>query len=514
MAILNRFFSIFLLSFLLLPIFTFAQQDSTSNDGKKEVEILNADNLKLSEVNGVKTTELIGNVQLRQEQLILFCDRAVLDKNTNSFDAFGNVKFQNQEVDGFSNFLKYWGDKKLLMLQGKVILTDQKMQLHAEEVFYNNINKIAFYYTGGVVYREKSIIRSQQGYYYTKNGNIYFNKNVDIKDPEYHLTSDTLLYNVDNDITVFFGNTIIDNKSSQIYCDNGWFDTKRNIASFGKNTKIVDGNNILISDSLYYERATGFGKLLDNFHWKDTTMKVDIFGEKAEYKEEKAFVKVWQKAWMIYDLENDSLYLTADTLISTNRSKTDSTKDFYAYHNARLYTDNMQAKCDSLFYSFSDSVFRFHQSPILWNDSTQMTGISIFIAMKNKKIDQLTINENAFIIYPSGKQLNDQVKGKNIYGFFKENQLAFVNVLQNAESLYFGKEDNGKYLGANKTLSTNMNIYFKDKKMDRITFIEKPEAVFTPMKKLTKEAYTMEGFNWLWNKRPVYPTFFFDKYIK
>ena len=58
---------------------------------------------------------------------------------------------------------------------------------------WQNISKVPVSYTHldvykRQVYREKSIIRSQQGYYYTKNGNIYFNKNVDIKDPEYHLT--------------------------------------------------------------------------------------------------------------------------------------------------------------------------------------------------------------------------------------------------------------------------------------------------------------------------------------
>lgn len=506
--------------FLLLLSFSYcffavAQQvDTTTSTDKKEVEILNADNLIFSEENGERITELTGNVQLRQDQILLFCDRAILTKSNNSFDAYGNVQFHNNEIQGTSNTLKYNGSNKLLTMRGKVVLTDNKMQLMSEEVFYDNAIKKAYYLNGGTVYREQSIIKSRKAYYFTKTGDIYFNKNVDITDPEYHLSSDTLKYNVDNDFTTFFGNTIIDNKSSSIYCDNGWFDTKRDVASFGKNTKIIDGENTLESDSLYYERKVGFGKLLDNFHWNDTIKKIDIFGKKAEYKEAISFVKVWQNAWMIYDLGKDSMYLTADTLLSQYHSATDTTRDFFAYHHTRLYKEGMQAICDSLFYSFSDSTFRFYKDPVIWNDSTQMTGIEITIAMKNQKIDKLEILENAFVVYPNSRTISDQVKGKNLYGFFKDDQLNFVNVVQNAQSLYFAKNDAGKFIGSNNAKCSTMNIYFKNRKINKITFIEKPEAVFTPIKKMAADSFNLEGYNWLWAKRPIYPSFFFDKDYK
>jgi lipopolysaccharide transport protein LptA len=468
----------------------------------KEVEIVNSDILHFEERDGKKLTKLKGNVQLKQDQMLMFCDSASLDRDNNQMEAWGHVHIQNDTVNAYSDYLNYDSKAKLLILKQNAWLTDGKAKIVSEEIFYKTKNKEAYYLTGGTVYRAKSVIVSQFGHYYTKTADVFFNKNVDITDPDYHLTSDTLRYAVNTDVATFFGNTVIYNKSSRILCDNGWFDTKQSIASFGAGTKVLDGTQILNSDSLYYERSNGYGRSYKNFHWRDTTMDIELFGKQGDYYEEQQKVKAYDHAFMVYKMDKDSLFMTGDTLRSQHVSTTDTTRIFLAYYHMKMHMKQMQGACDSMKYSFADSTFRMYYKPILWADSTQMTADTIFLTVKDKKADKLYLYNSAFIIMPSSKKYYDQIKGKNIYGYFVDNNLDRMFVDGNAESLYYGKNEKNKYIGANKALCVSMWMYFKDKKVKSVTFISKPDAVFTPMKLLPESDRQLKNFNWQIKRQP------------
>jgi hypothetical protein len=47
-----------------------------------------------------------------------------------------------------------------------------------------------------------------------------------------------------------------------------------------------------------------------------------------------------------------------------------------------------------------------------------------------------------------------------------------------------------------------MWIYFKEKKVKSVTFIKKPDAVFTPMKMLPEADRLLKNFNWQISRQP------------
>lgn len=469
---------------------------------KKEVEIINADYLKYQETDGKKLTKLIGDVQLRQEDVYMWCDSALLNKETNSVDAYGHVQIQQDTITAYSNTLHYEGNKKFAVLRGNAILTDSKMKLFTEELFYNISSKTAYYLTTGKVYRDSSIIVSKKGYYYSSSKEVFFKDSVRITDPNYQLNSDTLRYHTETKVSTFYGNTEIFNKNSRIVCNNGWYDSQRDVSAFGKNTVIVNPPQLIYADSLYYDRAKGFGKAYDKFRWVDSTMDVELFGRYGEYEDERQYIMATKQPLMIYKMANDSLFLTADTLKSQTKSATDTIRNFFAYHKVRLFMNDMQGVCDSLFYSFEDSTFRMFYNPVLWSDDTQLSGDTIYLRTKEKKAESMTIYNAGFIVTPAGKKYFDQIKGINIFGYFTNNELSKVEVRGNAESIYYGKDDKNKYIGNNKAQSTDIDLYFSEKKISRIVFIRKPEAVFTPIKLLTDEQMKLKDFKWIPDRKP------------
>lgn len=491
--------------FIAIILFIFAigiLGSAKAQEQTKEVEIIHADYLRYSEIGGKRYTILSGDVQLKQEDVLMFCDSAKIQRDSNTVDAFGHVHIRQDTVDAFSEVLFYTGKTKTARLQRNVKLTTPNMTLLSNELIYNSATKTSAYTTGGKVIRNESVITSKKGYFFSETNMVHFRDDVVITDPNYNLTSDTLHYHMKTDVAYFFGKTKIINKQSNIECSNGWFDSKNDVASFGRGTVVNNSPQTLFTDSLFYERKNGFGRCYKNFEWRDSSMEVSIIGNYGEYAEERQYIKATQHPVLIYKLENDSLFLTADTLKSLTKSTTDSTRIFYAYRKVRMFMKGMQGVCDSLYYSFEDSMFRFHYAPVLWNDSIQMTADTIFLTVKNKKPDELKMMRNGFIISPSSFNFFDQVKGKNIFGYFVNNELSKVKVVQNAESLYFGKEDNGKIMGANLAKCALMWMYFSNKKMQKITFVKKPEAVFTPIKQLPQEQYFLKDFKWQIERKP------------
>lgn len=162
----------------------------------------------------------------------------------------------------------------------------------------------------------------------------------------------------------------------------------------------------------------------------------------------------------------------------------------------------MSARCDSMYYDERDSIYKLYVKPVLWMDSTQISGDSIFLITKNKVISEVQVFNNAFIINLQDAAIFNQVKGKFITAYIEDDKIKKVDVDGNAESIYFIRDDDEAYIGANKSKSGFITMNFKDDKADRIKLTISPEAVFTPMKKIQPESFRLEGFNWQWILAP------------
>jgi lipopolysaccharide transport protein LptA len=478
-----------------------SSKDDTSN--YKEVEILHADKLAFNTLaDGSQIRKLVGSVSLKHDSTLMFCDSAYIYKANNTVKAWGHVHItQKDSIHAYSNTMNYDGKTKNAELIGNARLEDGNKTLYSDVLYYNMEKDLGSYRNGGRVVMDSTILSSTKGYYFTTLKVVHFRENVIITDPEYHLESDTLHYHTDSKVAEFHGPTTIFNDSSTIDCFTGSYDTENEIATFGKGTVIHNAPQYLLADSLYYERFRGYGQAFYYFDWNDTAMDARMEGTLAEYFENSQEIIAYERPMLKVAQDGDTLFLKGDTIRSMENPM-HGEKEFWGHPNVRIFKSDLQGVCDSLFYSFNDSLMRLYYNPILWNENSQMTGDTVYIQQANEEVQYIEFFPKAFVSTQSKGKLYDQIKGNKITGYFTDNEMTSMLAEKNAESIYFGKNDDDEYIGCNYAQSDNIKVKIINQEVDRITFLKNPEAVFTPMSQLAESDMYLKGFNWQSTLRP------------
>ena len=466
------------------------------------INIINADELQYNEEGNIAVRKLLGNVQLKQKDVTLFCDRADFYFEQNVVDAFGNVHIkQGDSINIYGETLHYDGNLKKAKLNNNVRLTDSHMILSTDELDYDLNTKIASYLKGGKLVNDSSVLTSQHGYYYANTADVFFKKDVKLIHPDYILSTDTLKFNTDSRTAYFISPTVIHSDSFNVYCEGGYYNTLNDIAQFEKNARLDSRTQQLKADTIYYERMNGYGVARSNIHWADTSSNIFLIGNYAQYFENNDRVMATKDAMIITVMDSDSLYITADTLFSYK--DTAAYRHLFAYHHVKIFKSDMQGICDSIAFSYMDSTFRLYYDPVLWIDQNQLTADTMTMLLKSQKLYKMDMIQNAFAVNESDSNFYNQIQGKDMYGYFNEGQLQRMEVDGNGESVYYAKDDSNAYIGVNKAICSNMVIYFTaDRKVDRIYFLTEPDATLYPLNKFPASESKLRNFKWLIAKKP------------
>lgn len=467
------------------------------------INLINAEELEYSEQGGIKLRKLTGNVQLQQNDVTLYCDQANQFIEQNVVDATGNVRIrQSDTINVYGNLLHYDGNTKKANLNGNVRLTDGHVELSTEELDYDVNTRIATYLSGGKMITDSSVLTSRHGYFFANTSDMYFKRDVKLVHPDYTLTSDTLRFNTQSRTAYFVSPTFIHSDSFDVYCEGGYYNTQRDVAQFEKKAELKTNTQSLKADTIYYERLSGNGHARSNMQWADTASQVFLRGNYAEYNQHSGQFLATKHAMLITVIDQDSLFITADTLFSVKDS-IGNFRRLFAFHHVKLFKSNMQGICDSVAFSFGDSTFRLHRKPVLWVDNNQLKADTIFMIMKNKKIDRMKMLQNAFAASLADSGMFNQARGKNMYGYFTNNELTRMEIAGNGESIYYAKDEHGGFIGVNKAVCSNMVLYFDTaRKVDRIYFITQPDATLYPLSAFPAEESKLRNFVWLEALRP------------
>ncbi|HFX18062.1 MAG TPA: OstA-like protein, partial [Flavobacteriales bacterium] len=271
-------------SFLLIFISFFAQaQIQPQKELKPDyIHILYADHATTNAKYPGKQL-LSGNVKIEHNGATLICDKAIVDKTTNTAIAVGKVHLmQGDTLEMKAGFLKYDGNKSFAEAFDKVFLKDPKMSLTTDTLFFDRKKQEAYYVSGGVIVDSINKLRSEQGKYFLEKKLFRFKHNVHIDNPDYQLDSYQLDYYADSGVSNFYGPTKIYNPQSYIYAEKGHYDSKKKISWFVKNAFIKHKHTTIKGDSLYYDQKNAFATGNKNVVLHDSINKTWIFTDAAQ----------------------------------------------------------------------------------------------------------------------------------------------------------------------------------------------------------------------------------------
>lgn len=496
-------------------------------DTTEPVEILHAKRLDFKKNNEIQI--LAGDVRLRQGTSIFTCDSCVINKSQNLFEAFGRVHINdNDTANVYANHLRYLTDKKYAYLDGNVKLDDGHAQLTSNELEYDMISSIGTYKKGGKVVNGKSVLTSREGVYYADLKDIYFKKNVELKDPAYYLKADSLLYNTELQTARFIAETyIIDSTKRVIRTSEGVYNLQSGRADFTKRTTIEDGSLTVTGDVIANDDESGIVQIRGRGILRDTAKGISILANEIFVNKNTDAFLATVKPLMIVKQEADSIYITADTLFSARLSdlkkgndtaqkagtslstkdsaaiKNDSTNRYFeAFRHVRVFSDSVQSISDSLFYSFRDSTFQLFQNPVVWSNGSQITGDTIHLYTKNKKAEKINVFENSFLVNALDSGVYNQIKSSRMDGYFIDGVIDSVRAKGYAECIYFLQDEDSAYSGVNETQSDIMDVYFSNNELSKVVFRSSVKGTLWPIRQKSPSEMRLKNFQWLEAKRP------------
>ena len=472
-------------------------------------------------------------VLLFHEGALIESDLAYFYSKDNYFKAVGNVIFtQGDSLKMTCKTIEYDGKTQIALADGDVFLKRPDMSLTTEKLNLDRIRNEAFYNTKGVIVDSASTLTSNLGRYDMDQKKYRFTSNVTIDNPDYQVNSDQLDYYTELNQAYLFGNSRIEGDAYTIECERGFYDLDREKGVFKKNATLYYDNKIIRGDSLYFESEKDYAAATKNVSIVDSLNNSVITGHYGEIFKARDSAIITRRALAINIIDQDSLFIHADTLVATGPEER---RILRAYYDVRILKSDLRGRSDSLYLDESigltkllnkpltkqqEQVFteadRNKNNPVLWFDKSQMSGNEVLLISdtETNKLDSLKINGNVFIIEKDTLSSDgfNQIKGGVLDGAFKEGKLDNIVITKNTEMVYYlYNDDDLQLIGIDKTTCSALSMNFLDGEINDITFLVAPTGDVYPEEELPKNDRTLKGFVWRKEERPETLNDLFDE---
>ena len=439
--------------------FAFAQAQ------QKEPVTINADTL-LNDKVGEEVTHLVRNVRFVQGAISGTADEAFQYKQRNQIELKGNVNI-HQDV---------------MTLQAPILIYDGNAQIaRAENGFY-------------LVDRDASIT-ALRGTYDLNNQRAECSGNVKANQGGSFMTSDSLVYFRSTQTSISRGNVIVTTDSGTLKAEE-----VTNIRATGeviakRNVELHTDSSILYCNNFYDAKHIGLTTASGNVSTYDLKNKTIIYGDTlARLRDSNYLIVPLHPLLLILDSTDGHDSLTGetikvvDTLFVVSKvmeAYSGDSSRFIATDSVRLLKKNFSARGNLLHYNNKADLMQLAGGgrQRLWNDSTEITGDSVVMFMKKKKIDRLFALGKSFATttYEDTTVLGriNQLSSKSMLLTITDDTVRSLLGIDNALSIYFVSSD-GKPSGVNRASGDSIRIDFAEKKPNRVVVIHETEGEYMP----------------------------------
>ena len=498
-----------------------------------------------------------GNVKFRKGGMYMYCDSAYFYPETNSIDAFGNVKMeQGDTLFVFSDLLYYNGERQMARLRTnsrrKVRLINRDVTLTTDSLNYDLMTELGYFLDGGEIDDKKNRLSSIHGQYSPRTKDAEFNDDVLLENNEdgYTLETNRLLYNTDTHIAKIVDNTLIKSENDTIYCKKGWYNTNTDEAQLHSRSTIIHADSLknvttLEGDSIIYDKATGISRAYmfrdrnkdaQPMVLTDTANKTILIGGFGLFNDKTKESFATDYPLLIEHSRPDTIFLRADTIrtFTYNYGKkrvepvlTDSMgqpldslsqamaiaeadslnkeTEYHiakAYRRARFFRNDMQGVADSMTYISRDSMMYLSCRPIIWSGERQVNGNQINIHFNDTTVDWAELPDFGMMAEAVEEEFYNQMSGKKMKAYLENQTLRHLYVDGNVQTIFLPMENDSTYNKLVNAESSYMTIDMADGKMDKLKMWPEVTGTVTPLFMIKKNQYYLPDFNWYEAIRP------------
>lgn len=260
---------------------------------------------------------LVGNFAAQHNGAVITCDSAVRYSDTR-IEFFGNVLINKNTTYIYGDRAEYDGDRNEARVYSDIVkVIDGEATLYTYEFLFNTKENIGEFGGGGVLTNRDNLLESVRGYYYADTKELIAVERVEMRNDEYELTGDSVVYNMATDNAFFYDRTNIWNRDGDyLYADRGAYEKADTLYIVTRNGYLLTDKQEMWSDSIDFYRMRNHVILRRDIQLDDTEHKVLAFGEYGEYWKEPGNALLTDRPSAIsYDRsQGDSLFMRADTM--------------------------------------------------------------------------------------------------------------------------------------------------------------------------------------------------------
>lgn len=296
----------------------FAQNPSAKSPaGRKPVDMQGAEAYSIEYMDTTALC-LVGDVMFYHNGTVITCDSAVR-YSEKRMECFRNVLINKDSLYVYGDRAEYNGEANMAYVYSPLIkVVDGDAVMYTYNFSYNTLDNIGRFSGGAIVTKGDNRLEAKRGYYFADSSEVVCVEAVQMRDSIYRLQSDSVIYNLDDDVARFFTSTFVWNdKNEMVNADAGRYDRPADRFELFKNSYVLSEKQEVWADSIDYNRTTGNAVLRRNIQIDDIDYKVLAFGDYGEYWGEREEALLTDRPSVIsYDPEQgDSLYVRADSIL-------------------------------------------------------------------------------------------------------------------------------------------------------------------------------------------------------
>lgn len=446
---------------LALSLISFLAGQARANE---PIKLIHADSLVGSQSDAGAIRDFFGSVRLRQGDVIVDCDRAKHFLSENFVKLEGNVVITQNDLRLTAPYADYDGNTGLARAENGIVITDKNVRLEAERGEYSTRTKIA-----------------------------EARREVRISEDSTTIYCDRIEYRRVELITFAYGDVLIDDDSAYVLADMVER-RKKSGDNFAYGDVYVKGkfdNTYLLADTIEsigaenYTLAYGSPILFQI----DSTAKIGVLDSLK--------IDASETSNTFQYFEYDTLSISSNTMEAFRGAG----RETYKFSgDVEIYKGNIAAAADRAMFYNALGKFELFEKPIVWYDSTQLSGDTIIVKTSNNNLQYVFAISEALAVSKTDSlnpDRKDQIAGDWIKLNFDGDALSELIGGGGAASLYFLSSEKGSE-GAARNGADTIIVNFDKNEAREVIWLGGVEGEFYPEKMIfgdVKEFY-LPKFKW------------------